>query len=65
MKRNSAPRNGNHFAAIESGMFPRVMLSRMSEKSTSTAVWILLGRWCIRSAIHTIVTTVRIVARNR
>ena len=65
MKRNSAPRKGNHFAAIESGMFPRVMLSRMSEKSASTAVWTLFGRWCIRSAIHTIVTTVRIVARMR
>ena len=29
MKRNSVPMNGNHFAAILSSMFPRVMLSRI------------------------------------
>ena len=40
--------NGNHLAAIESGMLPRVMLFRISEYSTSTAVWILFGRACIR-----------------
>ena len=33
MNRNSVPMNGNHFAAILSSMFPRVMLSRMSVKS--------------------------------
>ena len=56
---------GNHLAAIESGMFPRVTLSRMSENSTSTAVWILFGRACIRPAIHTIVNIVSSVAMNR
>ena len=30
MNRNSAPMNGNHFAAILSSMLPRVMLSRIS-----------------------------------
>jgi hypothetical protein len=29
MKRNSVPMNGNHFFAIASSMFPRVMLSRI------------------------------------
>ena len=58
MNRNSVPRNGNHLAAIESGMFPRVMLSRISENSTSTAVWTLFGRACMRPAIHTIVKIV-------
>ena len=51
MNRNRAPRNGNHFAAISSDMFPRVMLSRISEKITSTAVWTLFGRVCIRRAM--------------
>ena len=64
MKRNSAPRNGNHLAAIESGMLPRVMLSRMRQYRTSTAVWTLLGRWCIRPAIHTIVPTVSTAEMN-
>ena len=50
--------NGNHLAAIESGMLPRVMLSRISEYSASTAVWTLFGRACMRPAIHTIVTIV-------
>ena len=31
MNRNRAPMKGNHRAAIESGMLPRVMLSRISE----------------------------------
>ena len=57
--------NGNHLAAIESSRLPRVMLSRISENSASTAVWTLLGRACIRSATQTIVTIVRIVAMNR
>ncbi len=43
--------NGNHFAAIASSMLPRVMLSRISEKSISTAVWTRFGRVCIRRAI--------------
>ena len=59
------PRNGNHLAAIESGMFPRVMLFRISEYRTSTAVWTLFGRAFIRPAIHTIVKIVSNVARNR
>ena len=65
MNRNSVPMNGNHLAAIESGMFPRVMLFRISEYSTSTAVWILFGRVCIRRAIHIIVTTVSMAEMNR
>ncbi len=65
MNRNRVPRNGNHLAASESSIFPRVMLSRMSENITSTAVCTRLGRACIRREIHTIVTTVRIEARNR
>ena len=65
MNRNNVPMNGNHLAAIESGMFPRVMLFRISEYSTSTAVWILFGRACIRLAIHTIVNIVSSVAMNR
>ena len=65
MNRNSAPRKGNHFAAIESGMFPRVMLSRISEKMTSTDVWTRLGRARIRRAMKTIVSTVRMAAMNR
>ena len=48
MNRNSVPMNGNHFAAILSSMFPRVMLSRIRLKSTSTAVWMRFGRACIR-----------------
>ena len=56
---------GNHLAAIESGMFPRVTLFRISENSTSTAVWTLFGRVCIRRAIHTIVNIVSRVAMNR
>ena len=30
MNRKSAPMNGNHFAAIASSMFARVMLSRIA-----------------------------------
>ena len=30
MNRKRAPMNGNHFRAILSSMFPRVMLSRIS-----------------------------------
>ena len=32
---------------------------------TSTPVWTRLGRWCIRRAIHTIVPTVQMAAKNR
>ena len=48
MKRKSAPMNGNHLAAIRSSMLPRVMLSRISPKSVSTAVCTRLGRACMR-----------------
>src|SRR5438270_11677376 len=65
INRNRAPRYGNHLAASESDMFPRVMLSRISENRASTAVCTRLGRICIRSATHTIVTTVKIAAKNR
>src|SRR5436190_18734967 len=58
MNKNRAPRYGNHLAASESDMFPRVMLSRISENSVSTAVCTRLGRICIRSAMNTIVATV-------
>ena len=51
MKRNSAPMNGNHFFAIASSMFPRVMLSRISEYSVSTAVCTRFGRACMRLAM--------------
>ena len=50
MNRKMAPMNGNHFAAIRSSMFPRVMLSRIRPKSVSTAVCTRLGRSCIRRA---------------
>ena len=50
MKRKSVPMNGNHFAAISSSMLPRVMLSRMSVKAASTAVWTRLGRSVMRLA---------------
>ena len=46
-------------------MFPRVTLFRISGYSTSTAVWTLFGRVCIRPAIHTIVNIVSRVAINR
>ena len=48
--------NGNHFLAILSSRFPPVMLSRISEYSTSTAVCTRFGRACIRLAIQSIVT---------
>ena len=50
---------------MSSGMFPLVMLSRISEKITSTAVCTRLGRVCIRREIHSIVPIVAMVARIR
>ena len=57
--------NGNHFFAIRSSRFPRVMLSRMRLNRTSTAVCTRFGRACIRLAIQSIVTHVRIPAMTR
>ena len=51
MKRKRAPRNGNHFEAIRASMLPRVMLSRIVVKSSSTAVCTRLGLACIRLAM--------------
>ena len=59
MNKNSAPMYGNHLAAISSDMFPRVMLSRIREKRTSTAVCTRLGRASIRRATK---STVKIVS---
>ena len=50
MNRKIVPMNGNHFAAIRSSMFPRVMLSRMSTNALSTAVCSRFGRSCMRRA---------------
>ena len=50
MNRKIVAMNGNHFAAIRSSMFPRVMLSRISVKAASTAVCSRLGRSCMRRA---------------
>src|SRR5947207_1124452 len=62
MNRKSVPTNGNHFLAVAWSMFPRVMLSRISANSTSTAVCTRFGRACMRRAMNTIVQTVRIAA---
>ena len=51
MNRKSVPMKGNHFRAIASSMLPRVMLSRMSRYSDSTAVCTRLGRACMRLAM--------------
>ena len=56
---------GNHLRAILSSRFPYVMLSRISENSTSTAVCTRFGRACIRLAIQIIVPAVRIPAMTR
>ncbi len=48
--RKIVPMNGNHFAAMRSSMFPRVMLSRMSTNALSTAVCRRFGRSCMRRA---------------
>ena len=47
MKRKIVPMNGNHFAAIGSSMFPRVMLSRMSTNARLDG-----GLQAVRARLH-------------
>jgi len=62
MNRKIVATNGNHFFAILSSMFPRVIWSRMNPKAVSTTVWTRLGRCSILRATSSIVAIVRIVA---